>query len=270
MKSKLSWLVSLLILIFSISIAVLIFEHRGVIAKSTSDFTQPQIQEPSSTNDTQQGNLLEETLTKINNWSDNIKKSGWVHTIVKQSLESNTSNIAPDGSIALNNFITEEWVHLDENGYQIEGIFLQRSEDGEIFQVSILKDNMWHNLTYGDLIPAPEKMPYPFDFDIPSLILRLNGNLTKESIEINGENLEKISTEEIYQEPFEVLDFDKRITSLKFEIVLNKDGMLKTYQTIVFFEDGSSVLSSSIEVLFFEQGIEPPEDIRKYLEKGEK
>jgi hypothetical protein len=270
MKNKFSWLAPLLILIFSISLAVLITENMEVAAKSTADFTEPQIQESFSKNATQQNDLANEVVRTINNWSNSIKKSGWVHTKVKQIIESDSPILAPDGGVAPSSFITEEWVLLDENGYQIEGVFLQTTEDEKVYQVSILKDNTWYNLTYGDVISAPEKMLYPFDFDVPSVISRLKDNLTKDVIEINGESIEKFSTEEKYKEPFKVVDFDKKISSLKFEIVLDDNGMIKTYQTVMFFEDGSSIISSSIEVLVFEQGVELPEDINKYLEEGAK
>jgi hypothetical protein len=270
MKNKPSWFASLLILIFSISLTVLITKNIEVAAKSTVSFTSPQIQDGFSTNTAQQDDLANDVIRTINNWSNSIKKPGWVHTKVKQTIESNAPMLAPDGSIAPNSFITDEWVLLDENGYQIEGVFLQTTEEEKVYQVSILKDNTWYNLTYGDVISAPEKMLYPFDFDVPSVVSRLKDNLTKDVIEIKGESIEKISTEEKYKEPFKVVDFDKKISSLKFEIVLDDNGMIKTYQTVMFFEDGSSIISSSIEVLVFEQGVELPEDINKYLEEGAK
>ncbi len=269
---KNSWFVSLALLTLMLGSTVIFWgAHPNATAQSASNITIPRIEEEkvSPSVEQQKLDLAGEVLFRSESWVDQLKRGGWVHVVMKQTINSDTTNTAPDGSIAPNEFITEDWVMLDENGNQVRGVFLQRNLEGNIIQVSILKDGNWHNLTYGDVISAPESLPYTFDFGFPEVATRLKNSLTKSQVELNGESLEKFSAMEKYAESARILGLSKKTTAFATEVFYNTGGMIKYYQTTYTFEDGSSQVSSRIEVQIFEQGIEPPVEIMDYLEQEE-
>lgn len=270
MKKIFLWSISLTLLTLALSTTVIFFGTRSnVTAQSASNIAMPKIEEEKLNPNAEQQklDLANEVLLRAESETNQLKKAGWVHVVMNQTMNSDTTNMAPDGSIAPNNFVTEDWVLLDENGNQTQGIFLQLNMDYKIVQVSILKNGNWHNLTYGDVISAPENLPYTFDFGFPEIAAKLKNNLTKDQVEVNGELFDKFSAEEKYTESINVLGLNKKVTALSTEAFFNTDGMIKIYQTIFTFEDGSSQISSYVEVQLFEQGIEPPAEIIAYLEQ---
>jgi hypothetical protein len=208
----------------------------------------------------QEISLSEEALLRMRSWSDQLH-DGWIHVVIHQKTNSNTSDEMPD------DFLTEDWVLLDEYGNQLKGIYLQRYPDYRIIQVSILKYGNWHNLTYDDTTAAPGQIPYTLDFGFPDIVNLLKDKVTKTQVKINDESLDKFSVVETYAKPLSVTGFEKQIVSLGTEAFINMDGMVRLYQTMFTFDDGTSEISSYAEVQVFERDIEPPAEILAYLEK---
>jgi hypothetical protein len=273
MKKTFVWLTSLAVLMFALSVVVFIFgPYINVTAQSDFDAAQPQVKQESHTSVTnqQEANLSSEVIARTENWADELQNAGWIHVVMYQKTLNSPSDVALDSSYVQKEFITEDWVLLDENGNQIQGIFLQRDLDNEIIQVSTLKDGHWYNLTYGDVIPAPSTVPYTFDFGFPEVAIRLEDNLEKSQVQIGNDSLDRYSATENYSEPIDVTGLNKKVSSLVTETFLDANGMTKIYQTTFTFEDGSSLVSSYVEIQAFEQGTLPPDEIIAYLEQGVK
>ena len=271
MKKTLIWLLSLMTLAVVLGIAVVSMSpHGDANARVATDFIVPQIAQPNiaSEIEPQKVNLTDQVNALTEKWTGAHKKAGWLHVVAHQVQESDTQNIAPDGSVAPNEFIMEDWVLLDDNGHEIMGVFLQRNLDGAVIQASILKDGFWHNLTYGGVTPAPENLMYVFDFGFSSIAVNSQSGLKKTEISRNGRPFESFTVEEKYADPVEILGFKAKVSAIEVTAFFNVDGMVEVYQTIVTLEDGTRRISSSVEVQIFQQDVKPPAEIMNYLSPG--
>lgn len=271
MKKIVIWLTALVALAIVLSAAVVVFAPRSnANAQTSPDSAIPQVVQPNVNSETEQQKtaLLDQVIALTANWSRNHAKAGWIHVVTSQTQDSDTQNVGPDGNIAPNDFSTEDWVMLDNNGRELEGIFLQRSPDKAIIQVSVLKDGFWRNLTYGDVTAAPADLVYAFDFGFTSVAARLKTSLEKTTVTMHDRTLVRFAAQEKYAAPIEVLGFKAKISATEFAAFFNADGMIEIYQTIAIQEDGTRRITSSATVQSFEQGVEPPVEILDYLSQG--
>ncbi len=268
---KQSWLLSLLTMFFIFGVAVFV-RYSGVNATSElpSDGEPPLIAQAQNVlpeRAQEQLALSEQVHALSDKWANMYQKAGWIHVVMHQTTDYDTENIRPDGQPAPNEFLTEDWILLDDKGREVKGVFLQLSISGEIMQVSVLRDKAWFNLTFGNIIPAPDDLIYTLDFGFPEVADRLQNELKKTTENINGKELIKYSAEEKYTRPFKFLEFNNEVISIDTQAFYNEDGQVELYQTIVNFQDGSQRKSSMVEVLTFEQVAAPPSEILDYLDR---
>ncbi|NWG35350.1 MAG: hypothetical protein HXY42_13010 [Chloroflexi bacterium] len=269
---KQNWLWTLLTMFFIFGVAVFVRHSNVTAASELPAGNEPplivQVQNISPENVQEQLALSEQVRALSDKWANTHQKAGWIHVVMHQTFDNDIENTRPDGQPAPNDFITEDWILLDGQGQEVKGIFLQRSISDEIIQVSVLKDKAWFNLTFGNIIPAPDNLIYTLDFGFPEVADRLKNELKKTTENIKGKELIKYSAEEKYTRPFKFLEFNNEVVSIDTQAFYNEDGQVELYQTIVNFQDGSQRKSSMVEVLTFEQVATPPAEILNYLDQG--
>lgn len=269
---KKSWLLPLLSMFLIFSAAVLVrYSSVNATSELPSDNELPQIiqaQNISPEKAQEQLSLSERVHALSDKWANTYQKAGWIHVVMHQTIDNDGENIRPDGQPAPNDFITEDWILLDDKGQELKGVFLQRNSSGEIIQVSVLRDKAWFNLTFNNIIPAPDELIYTLDFGFPEIANRLKNELKETTETIKGKELVKYSVEEKYAIPFKFLEFNNKVVSIDTQAFYNEDGQIELYQTIVNLQDGSQRKSSMVEVLTFEQVVSPPVDILNYLNQG--
>ena len=272
MKKKQARLLSLLIMAFVFSGTVFVFySHANATPGALTDSRLPQIvptQNIPLEQAQEQLTLSEQVRDLSEQWASTYQKAGWIHVVVHQTIDSDVENMRPDGQPAPNDFITEDWILLDDNGRELKGVFLQKSDSGEILQVSVLRDKFWHNLTFGNIIPAPDDLTYTLDFGFPEVADRLKNELKRTTETINGKEIVKYSAEEKYASPAKFLEFNDEVNSIDIQVFYNDDGQLELYQTIISFQNGPQRISSRVEVLTFEQVLAPPAEVLDYLNRG--
>lgn len=269
---KQNWLWPLLTMFFIFGAAVFVRYSSATATSELPPGNEPplivQAQDASPEKAQEQLALSEQVHALSDKWANMYQKAGWIHVVMHQTTDYDAENIRPDGQPAPDDFITEDWILLDDKGQEVKGIFLQRDISGEIIQVSVLKDNAWFNLTFGNIIPAPDNLIYTLDFGFPEIADRLKNELKETTENIKGKELIKYSAEEKYTRPFKFLDFNNEVISIDTQAFYNEDGQVELYQTIVNFQDGSQRKSSMVEVLTFEQVAAPPAEILNYLDQG--
>lgn len=273
MKKTQGWLLPLVImfLVFGATVFVLNSNaHATAEILPNVEAEVPQIvheQNVSPETEQEQLALSEQVQLLTENWANKNLKAGWIHVVTHQTLDYDVATTAPDGKPAPNDFIMDDWILLDDQNKEVNGVFLQRTNSGEIIQVSVLKDKTWFNLTFGDVIPAPDDLVYALDFGFPQVADRLKNELKKTTETINGKELTKYSAKEIYTSPSKVLEFNSAVNSIDTQAFFNAEGQLELYQTVFSLQDGSE-RSSMVEVITFEQVAAPPAEILDYLNQG--
>lgn len=269
MKKVLTWLLPLAVLSFVFGVSAFVLNsNTHAKAETASRIVSPQIVQPQNISPQQeqtQLTLAEQIHRLSSKWASQYLKAGWLHVVTHQTLHSDSQNIAPDGSVASNEFVTDDWILLDNKGNEIQGVFLQRNMQGDVIQVSVLKDKAYHNLTYGDVIPAPENMAFTPDFGFSETASKLKDTLEKTTADIKGKKLTKFIAKEKYQTPTKFVEFNSLVSSLNTEAVYNESGAVTLYQTVFVMQDGSERVKDSIEVTTMETVIEPPVEISNYL-----
>lgn len=269
MKKILNWLLPLVILSFVFAVAVFILNSNPhAKAEALPDIIAPQIVQPQSVSpemEQKQLTISEEIHGLSEKWISKYQKAGWIHVVTHQILHSDTQNVAPDGFTAPNEFITDDWILLDNKGNEIQGVFLQRNMQGDVIQVSVLKDKAWHNLTFGDVIPAPDNLVFTPDFGFSETALRLKNTLEKTTADIKGKKLLKFIAKEKYQAPTKFVEFDSLVSSVNTEAVYDDNGVVALYQTVFVMQDGSEHVKDSVEAVTMESAVEPPVEISNYL-----
>lgn len=269
MKKILNWLLPLVMLsaIFGGTV-FFINSNAGAKAETVPNIESPQIVQPESISpqtEQKQLSISEQVGNLTEKGATNYRKAGWIHMVTHQTLNSDTQNTAPDGTVAPNEYITDDWILLDNNGNEVQGVFLQRNMQGNIIQVSVLKDKAWHNLTYGDIIPAPDTLIFTPDFGFSEMAVRLKDTLEKGTVNIKGKKLTKFIAKENYQKPSKFLEFNSPVTSINTEAIYDDTGIVTLYQTVFMMQDGSERIRDSVEIVTMETVIEPPFEILNYL-----
>lgn len=271
MKKPQGWLLPLIIMIFIFSVTVFVL-YSTVNAKSEMprSIDPPQIVQTQnvSPETEQQLALSDEIRFLTEKWKKTHLKAGWIHVVTHQTFDHDVQNTGPDGQPAPNDFMTEDWILLDNKGQEVKGVFLQRKNSGEIIQVSVLRDKAWFNFTYGDIIPAPDNLTYALDYGFPEVADRLNSELKKTTETVKGKKLIKYSAKEKYVSPSKLLEFNMEVNSIDVQAFYNDNGQLELYQTVVSLQDGAERKSYMVEVLTFEQVDIPPAEILDYLNQG--
>ena len=218
MKKILSWLVPLVILPLILGVTVFVISTSvRATAESPIQAEIPQVVQPVSIPpeiEQQKSSLVDQVNALSQEWKNKYIKSGWVHVVTQQVLNSDTTNVAPDGSAAPNEFISDDWSFLDKEGNIIKGVFLQRNVNGDIIQVSIFKNKTFYNLTYGDVIAAPDALILTGDFGFSEIAGRLKNNLEKTTADVKGKKLLKFVAKEKYEHPSKFMEFNDPVAAI--------------------------------------------------------
>lgn len=269
---KQSWLLPLLTMFFIFGAAVFVRYSSVTATSELPSGNEPplivQVQNVSPEKVQEQLALSEQVRALSDKWANKHQKAGWIHVVMHQTIDYDLENIRPDGQPAPSDFITEDWILLDDQGQELKGVFLQRNISGEIIQISVLKDKTWFNLTFGNIIPAPDDLIYTLDFGFPEIADRLKNELNKTTETVKGKQLTKYSAKEKYASPYKISVFTSAVNSLDTQAFYNEDGQVELYQTIFSLQDGSERKGSMVEVITFEQITAPPADILNYLDQG--
>jgi len=268
---KHGWLLSLATMVFVFGVTVFtLYSHASTTPEMPPGIELPQIVQAQNLPlaQTQEQLALSEQVHGLSEkWANAYQKAGWIHVVMHQIIDSDVENVRPDGQPAPNDFITEDWILLDDKGQEIKGIFTQKNMNGEVIQISVLRDGAWFNLTYGDVIPAPDNLIYTLDFGFPNVADNLKDELKKTNETMDGKTLIKFSAEEIYVSPIKVANFQSMVKSADTQAFYNENGQVELYQTVFKLQDGSE-RRNTVEVLTFEQISIPPNEILKYLDQN--
>jgi hypothetical protein len=181
--------------------------------------------------------------------------SGWWHRLTLHTNDNGNKSFYP--KIIPNSFRLEEWFALDSQGRITTGVSRMSDEAGKTIQVSLLVNEIWHNLTF----QAESPFDPIADFDLSSgfyneaaRLVQLDNHLNKQTLYNNCWYV---------GEQYRVLD-----GQVLHEAVFNPDsGKLRWIKTWDISTSALTLLNS-IEVLNEEWVSQPPIDVLTQLEQA--
>jgi hypothetical protein len=258
--------------LFIIALVLAIFAgtlvlYNGVGAKATN---------PAKNNSTSelktQADALEDMQTLKNIALQRISKPGWVHFVTRASInpEEVKGKTYPDQRPIPPVTIHEDWFHLDENNKIYEAVQFTRTEDGEIIQEGVTRDNLAWNITYDIEFPSE---PFDFTYDYFEFERTVNesinegASLTEIETVINDKPARRFDLHLQFGEPQKLDTYAKAQSGmLKRYYVDPETGFVTRLEMIVQFADGTEQISSVQELITLEAA-DPGEEILAYLQK---
>jgi hypothetical protein len=232
-------------------------------------FINSQKADPSIEQNQQNEIIIIEIQTLTKRWYEENVKSGWIHVIIHINNDYDIINTLPDNSILDKEYIMDDWILLDENGYQISAVNIMRSIDGNPMQIAVLRDNTWNNLTYDIISPvAEETLPLEFSVDsgFPDQAIRLVNCLKRESTYLDGVPVILYTITEEYEPAMRFLDFNDLVSASIIRAYYEPNsGALLLYEQALMMANDMERIRSSARIEEFETGLEPAIDIITYL-----
>lgn len=213
---------------------------------------------------TEQVSLLDEIMHLDETWHENYAKAGWVR-VRYHEIDGY------DNGMGQQEYFLDSWILLDDNGYQVSAIHLMEDLSGNPFQVSVMQDNMWRNLTYNTTSPVSrEVLPLAFEIDYGFIAeaTRLSDLIVKEELEIDSKLVFVYTITEKLASPMKFSDYNELVSAfIKRAYYDPETGTLSRYDFILVSPMGTSYLYETAQLVNLEVGTEPPSEILKYLEQ---
>lgn len=219
-----------------------------------------------------QSEALEDMQTLKNIALQRLPKQGWVHFVTRVSFnpEEVKGKTYPDLRPIPPITIHESWYHLNENNQIYEDVQFTRTEDGEIIQEGVTRDNFAWNITYDIEFPL-EPIDFTYDyFEFERTVnesLSEGASLTEVETVFNDKPIRRFDLLLQYGAPQNLDTYPKALGGmLKRYYVDPETGFVTRLEMIVQFADGTEQISSVQELITLEAA-DPGEDILAYLKK---
>lgn len=219
-----------------------------------------------------QSEALEDMQTLKNIALQRLPKQGWVHFVTRVSFNPEEvkgktyADLRPIPPITIH----ESWYHLNENNQIYEDVQFTRTEDGEIIQEGVTRDNFAWNITYDIEFPL-EPIDFTYDyFEFERTVnesLSEGASLTEVETVFNDKPIRRFDLLLQYGAPQNLDTYPKALGGmLKRYYVDPETGFVTRLEMIVQFADGTEQISSVQELITLEAA-DPGEDILAYLKK---
>ncbi|NMC14673.1 MAG: hypothetical protein GYA34_17525 [Chloroflexi bacterium] len=261
MKKRL-FIIALVLTIFTGTLVL----YNGVGAKATNPAKNNSPSELKT-----QADALEDMQTLKNIALQQISKPEWVHFVTRASInpEEVKGKTYPDQRPIPPVTIHESWYHLDENNQVFEDVQFTLTEDGEIIQEGVTRDNLAWNITYDIEFPI-EPSDFVYDFEFERTVNESIGEgatLTEIETVFNDKPSRRFDLLLQFGEPQKLDTYSKAESGmLKRYYVDPETGFVTRLEMIVQFADGTEQISSVQELITLEAA-DPGEEILAYLQK---
>lgn len=282
MKKKFSSITGILLLIIILSVVALFIGRANsthandqlgrepVILLDVIDRLEDTGQLYSLVSDTgEPGVILAQEVQELSSrWHENNRKSGWIHIVSVYQVDQDEIRVFPDGKPMENGYVQEQWFLLDEHGYEITHVSIQRDMNGNVIQVSALRDGTGYNLTYGIKMSLPdEALEFVWDFGFPGMAADFVGSLEKEMISLDDQTVVLYTLTEEFPFPMDFSGFTDPVVAIKTQACYEPEsGKLLSLERVVIFSSGEERVTDTMELVSWERGVRPPAEVQKYLD----
>jgi len=213
-------------------------------------------------------NIAKEVKELSQQWHDANKMAGWIHIVSRWQLDYDEISVAPNGKIMENEFVNDEWYLLDEQGQIKKQVLIQRDINGDVIQVSALRDNTGYNLTYGIKMSMPdEAFEFVWDFGFPREAIRLAGSIEKEIISLEGKTCVLYTVTEENLSPITISEYNEPVIAIKTRACFEPDsGKMLFSDRVVIMSSGAERINPSVKLVSWETGVQPPTEVSTYLD----
>ncbi len=216
--------------------------------------------------------VIDDFLALSSKFAAQYIKPGWLHLVYREEhpdLEG-SSEIPEYGLAIPSTFISEMWYLLDANGLIVEGVSLMYDEVGQLIQVSVYRNRVWHNLTIGENMSVESAPRVRLD---GRFLLHLEeaydagGQLTETEVLVAEQKLLRFTYEETFDPPIILSSSPKPMRQAQKSAYVDPDsGALLILETIFTTFSGQELVTLRTTLLTIEN-ILPPDEILIYLEQ---
>lgn len=216
--------------------------------------------------------IVDEIRARFEHFASQYKKPGWLHTIdkVEHPNQQSTDGIAYKNIVIPPTFILEDWYHLDANLNVIESVTFMYDEKGQVVQVSVYKDGVWHNLTLHEDDPQEEKVHLVDRWFINGAaeVAGNSGQVFKSPVIVDNRSLVRYGYVDKFDPPILFHDLSAPVKAARKTIYFDDlNGRPVMEETIFTTVNGDEITTMRTTFQLIENTTTPPEEILHWLEE---
>ncbi len=215
---------------------------------------------------------LENFKALTSRFSDQHALPGWLYVsyrVEHPDVESPMGTL-PNGVEIPNVSIADTWYQLDANRRIMAAVSLMYDESGQLIQVSVYKDLVWHNLTIGESFPEESAPSLSLDGHFLARLrgaISEGGQLAQSEITLEGNKVERFSYEIAFDPPRVYPHYPQLIAKARGQAKVDPDsGAVLVSEQIRVTTNGEELIILRETLLAIEANTTPPQDILAYLE----
>lgn len=197
-------------------------------------------------------------------------KPGWLHFVYQEEHPEAQSSAEYNGITIPATFVLDTWYQLDSSLSVVEGVTIMRDEAGQIVQVTVYRDRVWHNLTMQEDFSVEQSPSVRLDGRFLAQLedsFTNGGKISQTSVASNGQELTLFQYEETFDPPIVLNDLaipvKKGQRYAYFDPISGHLAMLETVFTTL---NGKEIMTLRTSLQLIEN-INPPNEILAYLEE---
>lgn len=213
-------------------------------------------------------NIAQEVQDLSRLWHDANKKVGWIHIVSEYQVDQDGIREALDGVDLEDGYVQDQWFLLDEQGYEITHVSIQRDMNGNVIQVSALRDKTGYNLTLRVRFPmSDEAAAFIWNFGFPGMAVDFAGSLEKEMVSLEGQTVVIYTITEVFPSPMDFSEFNEPVAAIKTHACYEPEsGKLLSLERVMIFSSGEERVTNVMELVSWERGLQPPTEVLAYLD----
>ncbi len=262
MKPKVLIALSVALLLVSVGIFSLNFFQSGVAEQEDEQYTSTII-------DAGAVYPTDDLITLNYQWKESIlSESGWLHVKYQVDQDGVEPGKFPDGSQIPEEFISEKWYFLNDEGLVVKALSVMYDLNGKEIQTSIFKDRVWTNITF-DLSFSGELFYPNLDNDLEKNIAT-DGftNIEQQVTFIDDMPVIEVTTFEDLETPTHFDGLESDVTRIINRFVFDaENGAPIRFEMAAVFSNGQQRTVSLEDILVIERVETPPQQIVSLFEE---
>ncbi|GEM_PF-5262554 len=217
--------------------------------------------------------IIDEFRTLYTQFASQYIQPGWLHTVYQEEHPAAEGPADTEYGISIPpTFLFETWYQINASNQVVEGVSLMRDLSGQLIQVSVYRNKVWHNLTINENMtvdrPPSLRLDGRFLLHLEDAYSR-GAQLSKTGVLVENQNLIRFTYREVYDTPLVVRITDASSIpaqeTSRSAYVDPTDGRVVVLETMFKTISGQELVTLRTILRTIENVSAPPAEILEYL-----
>jgi hypothetical protein len=240
---------------------------------SSANVPTPFPQAVSTVAPTPSRNAIAEEIQALNSkWAaEFLQGGGWLHLVIQHDRNKDKVGTLPNGQPIPMDYVEETWWQLNEKNLVVAAVTFMRDETGQVVQIAIFRDGLWHNLTFSDQPPTPGEAFAPdLDFGFSNDVVRSEAWGSRvsrgETLNAAGQKTVTFTIHDDFAKPKAMAGYEKDIVRGESRATFDaQSGQLLYVERVMVMADGETRTVERAEFVTVEHVNAPSQEAAEYL-----